>query len=66
MNEFILVGKRKRELTPRMKRILELKNLNYKSKEIAEMLGIKKNSVDVMRTQINKRLRMQKGNTKLK
>ena len=66
MNELILVGKRKRELTPRMKEIMNLSRPGVKNKEIAEQLGVSVNTINVMKTKINKRLRLQKELTKLK
>ncbi|MCX6168327.1 MAG: LuxR C-terminal-related transcriptional regulator [Ignavibacteriales bacterium] len=66
MDELILVGKRKREFTPRMKEIMNLSRPGVKNKEIAEQLGVSVNNINVMKTKINKRLRLQKGLAKLK
>ena len=58
MTDVVLVGKRKRVLTSRMQEILELSRPGVKNEEIAVQLGVSKNNIDVMKTKINRRLKI--------
>lgn len=44
-NEFVLVGKRKLNLTKRQKEVIKLRNENYTAEEIGKILGIKASTV---------------------
>jgi DNA-binding CsgD family transcriptional regulator len=56
----ILVGRKKWELTPRMKQVHDLVEQGYKSKEIALMLGLTAGTIQFIRSGINSRLKLQK------
>lgn len=58
MTEIILVGKRKRQFTKKMLEVMELDKQGLKNGEIAAMRGVSKSAIDVMKTKINRRLKI--------
>ena len=58
MSDIVLVGRRKRSFTSRMQEVIDLAGKGLKNGEIAEQLGVSKSAIDVMKTKINRRLKI--------